>query len=52
VSRTFFEAVTPGSFAVLIALGLVFWPLGERARRRGRLGPEIPEPALADDTTG
>lgn len=51
VSRTFFEAVTLGSFAVLIALGLAFWLLGERARRRGRLGPELPEPALADDAT-
>jgi hypothetical protein len=37
---------------VLIALGLAFWLLGERARRRGRLEPELPEPALADDATG
>jgi hypothetical protein len=41
--------MTLGSFAVLIALGLAFWLLGERARRRGRLGPELPEPTLADE---
>jgi hypothetical protein len=41
--------MTLGSFAVLIALGLAFWLLGERARRRGRLGPQ---PTLAHDATG
>jgi|HubBroStandDraft_6_1064221.scaffolds.fasta_scaffold1880234_2 hypothetical protein len=44
--------MTLGSFAVLIALGLAFWLLGERARRHGRLGPELAEPTLADDATG
>ena len=52
VSRTFFEAVTLGSFAVLIALGLAFWAFGDRARRRGRLGAEMAEPVLADGAGG
>jgi glutamate:GABA antiporter len=38
VSRVFFESVTLGSLAVMIALGLVFWAIGERNRRRGIAG--------------
>jgi amino acid transporter len=38
VSRPFFELVTLGSLAVMVALGLVFWATGERARRRGLVG--------------
>jgi glutamate:GABA antiporter len=38
VSRTFFEVVTLGSLLVMVALGLVFWGLGERKRRTGLLG--------------
>ena len=38
VSRVFFERVTLGSLAVMIALGLAFWGLGERRRRAGLLG--------------
>jgi hypothetical protein len=30
--------VTLGSLAVMIALSLVFWAIGERARRRGVVG--------------
>ncbi|MHB1593617.1 MAG: APC family permease [Streptosporangiaceae bacterium] len=45
VSRAFFEWVTLGSFAAMIALGLVFWAIGERKRRVGLLGIELP----ADD---
>ena len=36
--RAFFEWVTLGSLAVMIALGLAFWGLGERRRRAGLLG--------------
>ena len=39
VSRTFFEVVTLGSLLVMVALGLVFWALGERKRRAGLLAP-------------
>ena len=42
VSRPFFEVVTLGSLGVMIALGLVFWAFGERARRRGLAGIAIP----------
>lgn len=42
VSRPFFEWVTLGSLAVMVALGLVFWALGERARRRGIVGIATP----------
>jgi amino acid transporter len=45
VSRVFFEVVTLGSLAVMVALGLVFWALGERKRRAGLLGIAIPVPA-------
>ena len=38
VPRAFFEWVTLGSLAVMIALGLAFWGLGERRRRAGLLG--------------
>jgi glutamate:GABA antiporter len=38
VSRPFFEWTTLGSMAVMIALGLVFWQLGERNRRAGLTG--------------
>jgi quinol-cytochrome oxidoreductase complex cytochrome b subunit len=41
VSRTFFEVVTLGSLLVMVALGLVFWGLGERKRRTGLLGIEV-----------
>ena len=36
--RAFSEWVTLGSLAVMIALGLAFWGLGERRRRVGLLG--------------
>ena len=38
VPRAFFEWVTLGSLAVMIALGLAFWGLGERRQRAGLLG--------------
>jgi glutamate:GABA antiporter len=41
VSRMFFEVVTLGSLLVMVALGLVFWVLGERKRRTGLVGIEI-----------
>ncbi len=41
VSRAFFESVTLGSLAVMVALGLAFWALGERKRRAGLLGIEV-----------
>jgi glutamate:GABA antiporter len=48
VSRAFFEWVTLGSLVVMIALGLVFWGIGERARKRGITGIALPEELLAD----
>jgi glutamate:GABA antiporter len=51
VSRLFFELVTLGSLVVIVALGLVFWAIGERNRRSGLVGIEIaadagdPDPA-------
>jgi len=42
VSRVFFEWTTLGSLAVMIALGLAFWALGERKRRAGLLGIAVP----------
>jgi glutamate:GABA antiporter len=48
VSRVFFESVTLGSFAVMVALGLVFWAIGERNRRRGIAGITVPQERLAD----
>ena len=47
VSRTFFEAVTLGSFAAMIVLGLVFWMIGERKRRTGLLGITLSVEAVA-----
>jgi glutamate:GABA antiporter len=51
VSRTFFEVVTLGSLAVMVALGLVFWLIGEQKRRTGLVGidvsavdPRLPDP--------
>jgi len=44
VSRVFFESVTLGSLAVMIALGLAFWALGERKRRAGLLGIAVTVP--------
>jgi glutamate:GABA antiporter len=41
VSRTFFEVVTLGSLLVMIALGLVFWLIGEQKRRSGLVGIAI-----------
>ena len=38
VPRAFFEWVTLGSLAVMIALGLAFWGLGERRRHAGLPG--------------
>jgi glutamate:GABA antiporter len=48
VSRAYFEWVTLGSLAVMIALGLVFWALGERKRRTGLVGIEISADSLAE----
>jgi amino acid transporter len=42
VSRTFFEAVTLGAFGAMVLLGVVFWALGERSRRRGLVGTVVP----------
>ena len=47
VSRAFFEWTTIGALAVMVALGLVFWALGERKRRAGVLGIEISAEMLA-----
>jgi len=47
VSRSFFEWTTLGSLVVMVALGLVFWALGERKRRAGILGIEISAEMLA-----
>jgi glutamate:GABA antiporter len=41
VSRPFFEWVTLGSLAAMIALGLLFWVLGERKRKAGVTGISI-----------
>ena len=38
VSRTFFEEVTLGSFAMVVMLGLAFWAIGGRKRRSGLTG--------------
>lgn len=40
VSRVFFETVTFGAFIVLVLIGVAFWAIGERNRRRGLLGPQ------------
>jgi hypothetical protein len=38
----FFEPVTLGAFGVMIALGVVFWAVGSRSRRRGLTGETAP----------
>jgi glutamate:GABA antiporter len=50
VSRTFFEVVTLGSLLVMVALGLVFWLIGEQKRRAGLVGIAISaaDPGLPD----
>jgi glutamate:GABA antiporter len=48
VSRVFFESVTLGSLAIMIALGLVFWALGERKRRAGLLGIVVTMPGSSE----
>jgi glutamate:GABA antiporter len=47
VTRLFFELVTIGSLVVMVALGLVFWAIGERNRKAGLVGIEITEASLA-----
>jgi amino acid transporter len=51
VSRAFFESVTLGAFAVMVALGVAFWAIGARNRRRGLTGEAEPY-VDADVTTG
>jgi hypothetical protein len=51
VSRAFFESVTLGAFAVMVALGVAFWAIGARNRRRGLTG-EAELYVDADVTTG
>jgi amino acid transporter len=41
VSRKFFVVVTLGSLLVMVALGLVFWAVGEQKRRAGVVGIAI-----------
>jgi glutamate:GABA antiporter len=48
VSRSFFEWTTLGSMVVMVLLGLLFWLLGERNRRRGLLGIEISPEQFAE----
>jgi glutamate:GABA antiporter len=38
VSRLFFESVTLGAFGVMVAVGVAFWAIGSRNRRRGLTG--------------
>jgi glutamate:GABA antiporter len=52
VSRAYFEQVTLGSLAVMIALGLVFWAIGERKRRAGLLGIATPLEGPSDGDRG
>jgi glutamate:GABA antiporter len=43
VSRVFFESVTLGAFGVMVLLGVLFWAVGSRDRRRGLTGAtELP----------
>ncbi len=42
VSRAFFESVTLGALGVMILVGLLFWAVGERSRRRGLAGTVVP----------
>jgi glutamate:GABA antiporter len=46
VSRVFFEWTTLGSLAVMIALGVVFWAVGERKRRAGLVGINVALPGV------
>jgi glutamate:GABA antiporter len=48
VSRSFFEWTTLGSTVVMVLLGLLFWQLGERKRRKGLVGIEIPPELLTE----
>lgn len=41
VSRKFFETVTLCALGVMIVLGLVFWLIGERNRKRGLVGIQV-----------
>lgn len=52
VSRQYFERVTLGSLAVMSALGLVFWAMGERKRRAGLLGIGTPSAGPSDGGRG
>jgi glutamate:GABA antiporter len=52
VSRRFFEWTTIASLAAMVALGMVFWAIGERKRRAGLVGIEISEASLAQVSTG
>jgi hypothetical protein len=38
VSRVFFESVTLGALAVMVAIGVVFWAIGAGNRRHGLTG--------------
>jgi len=42
VSRIFFESVTLGALGAMVLLGIVFWAIGERNRRRGLVGTIVP----------
>ena len=52
VSRASFEWVTLGALGVMIALGLVFWAMGERKRRAGLLGIAVPVEGRAEGDRG
>jgi glutamate:GABA antiporter len=55
VSRLFFEFVTVGSLVIMVALGMVFWALGERKRKTGLLGINVEEEIegmLSEQTEG
>jgi glutamate:GABA antiporter len=52
VSRAYFERVTLGSLAVMVALGLAFWAMGERKRRAGLLGIATPVESLPERDRG
>jgi glutamate:GABA antiporter len=43
VSRAFFESVTLGAFAVMVAVGVAFWAIGSANRRRGLTGETAPQ---------
>jgi hypothetical protein len=55
VSRMFFESVTLGAFAVMVLVGVVFWAIGARGRRRGLTGETVAftqADAVAEPGTG